>query len=98
MRQIKIGHNDVIRTRKIEYLLSFIILRSGIQCSIGSALIPGLTSIFKPSIAPPLPPTIIALPLPLGNRRHLLLDRRKNLARGNEADAQLITEREVRFI
>ena len=98
MRPIQMGHNDVIRPRKLESLLPVIRLRSGIECAIGSVLIPGLTAIFKPRLAPPLPPIIIALPFPLGNRCHLLLDRRKNLAGGNKSDAQLIPERKDCFI
>src|SRR6202162_974353 len=98
MSQIQIGHDNVIRTRKLQQLLSFIILRTCIERSIRSVFIPDLASIFKPSIAPHLPPIIIVFPFCLGNRRHLFLDRIKNLAGGDESDSQLITERKVRFI
>src|SRR3990172_2143928 len=95
MSQIEIGHDNVIRTRKLKQLLSFIILRPCIESSIRSVFIPDLASIFKPSITPHLPPIIIVLPFRLGNCRHLLLDRIKNLAGGNESDSQLITERKA---
>src|SRR5260370_39818346 len=98
MSLIEIGHDNVIRTRKLKQLLAFIILRPCIESSIRSVFIPYLTSIFKPGITPHLPPIIIVLPFRLGNRRHLLLDRIKNLAGGNESDAQLIAERKVCFI
>src|SRR5258707_15592455 len=98
MSLIEVGHDNVIRTRKLKQLLSFIVLRPCIERSIGSVLIPDLTSIFKLSITPHLPPVIIVLPFRLGDRSHLFFDRIKNLAGGNESDSQLITERKVRFI
>src|SRR5664279_5975393 len=98
MSQIEIGHDNIIRTRKLKQLLFLIVLRPRIESSIRSVFIPCLTSIIEPCITPHLPSIVIILPFGLSNCRHLLLDRIKNLAGANESDFQFITERKVGFI